>query len=77
MKVIIIDSSNNRKNITTDESTLISTLKDKIKSENRINGDIELVFNGVILEDNDDLFSLGIGEGATINYVGQFKAGLK
>lgn len=77
MKVIIIDSNNNRKTINIDESAPVPTLKDKIKADNKITGEIELVFNGVILEDNDDLFTIGVRDGSTINYVGQFKAGLK
>lgn len=77
MKVIIIDSNNNRKTINIDESAPVPTLKDTIKADNKITGEIELVFNGVILEDNDDLFTIGVRDGSTINYVGQFKAGLK
>lgn len=75
MKIVIIDSANNRKTLNVDESIIASTLKDKIKSDYNINGELELVYNGIILEDNDDLFTLGVRDGATINYTIQYKAG--
>jgi hypothetical protein len=75
MKIIIIDSANNRKTLNVDESIIASTLKDKIKKDCNINGELELVYNGIILEENDDLFTLGVREGATINYTIQYKAG--
>ena len=77
MKVIIIDSKGNRSAIYIMESSSVSELKNQIRGKNKINGDIELLFNGVILNDNDYMYDLGISEGSTINYLGIFKAGEK
>ena len=77
MKVIIIDSKNNQSAINIMESESVSELKNQIRGKNKINGDIELLFNGVILNDNDYMYDLGISEGSTINYLGIFKAGEK
>ena len=77
MKVIIIDSKNNQSAINIMESETVSELKNQIRGKNKINGDIELLFNGVILRDNDYMYDLGISEGSTINYLGIFKAGEK
>ncbi len=77
MKVIIIDSKNNQSAINIMESETVLELKNQIRGKNKINGDIELLFNGVILRDNDYMYDLGISEGSTINYLGIFKAGEK
>ena len=77
MKVIIIDSKNNQSAINIMESETVLELKNQIRGKNKINGDIELLFNGVILNDNDYMYDLGISEGSTINYLGIFKAGEK
>lgn len=75
MKVIIVDSKNNQNAINIMESDTILELKNQIKKKNKITGDIELLFNGQIIQDNDNLFDLGISDGSQINYLGVFKAG--
>jgi hypothetical protein len=76
MRVFIIDSKNNSTPINIMESDSVSELKKQIKIKNKISDNIELLFNGNILNDNDNLADLEIVEGATINYLGIFKAGL-
>lgn len=77
MKVIIVDSKNNKRPINIMDSEPVSELKNQIKGKNIIVGDIELLFNGQILKDNDYLMDLGITDGSIINYLGIFKAGDK
>ena len=75
MKVIILDSKNNKKPINIMPSETVSELKNQIKGKNIVNGDIELLFNGRILNDDEFMMDLGISEGSIINYLGIFKAG--
>jgi hypothetical protein len=77
MKIFIRDSKNNMKPILINESIQTLALKEEIRNKMGITGEIELVFNGVVLEDNDYLFDLDIKEGNTIDYQGHFDAGLK
>ena len=77
MKIFIRDSKNNMKPILINESIQTLALKEEIRNKMGIRGEIELVFNGVVLEDNDYLFDLDIKEGNTIDYQGHFDAGLK
>ena len=75
MKLIIIDSKgkSNPNNIM--EYELVEELKNQIKMKFNINHDIELLFNGKILENKDNLFDEGITDNSTINFLGVFKAG--
>lgn len=77
MKIFIRDSKNNIKTILINESVQTLELKEEIRKKMGIRGDIELVFNGLVLEDNDYLIDLDIKEGNTIDYQGHFDAGLK
>ena len=76
MKLFIIDSQNVSKPINIMESDTVAKLKEEIKKKNNIVGDIELVFDGDILNDNDLLFKLEIKDGMSINYLGIYNAGL-
>lgn len=76
MKVFILDSKNNRESINIMESDSVAELKNQIKIKQKIQDEIELLYNGIILNDNDYLVDLDITEGTTINYLGIFKAGL-
>ena len=69
MKVIIMDSKNNKIKIHMDESETVSHLKEHIKKKLNINGDIELLYNDFLLEDNDILCTYGISEGSIIKYL--------
>lgn len=76
MKIIIRDSKNDIKTIFIEESIQVYKLKEQIREKMNIIGEIELVFNGVVLEDNDYLCDLDITDGNTIDYQGHFNAGL-
>ena len=76
MKLLILDSKNISKPIYIMESDTVAELKKQIQTKNNINGDIELVFNGMILNDNETLSEKEIKDGMTVNYLGQFKAGI-
>jgi hypothetical protein len=75
MKLIIIDSKGKSNPINIMESDSVEELKNQIKLKNNINHDIELLFNGKILENKDSLFEEGISDNSIINYLGIFKAG--
>lgn len=76
MKIYILDSKNERKPINVLESGFVSDVKREMKKTLNMNDEVELLFNGIILNDNDNLYDLEIKEGSTINFLGQFKAGL-
>jgi hypothetical protein len=76
MKLFIIDSQNVSKSINVMESDTVANLKKEIKKKNNIVGDIELVFDGDILNDNDSLDMLEIKDGMSINYLGVYNAGI-
>ena len=77
MRIIIRDSKSVPKTILIEESVPVSKLKEQIKNTINITGEIELLFNGIILGDNDYLCDLEIKEGSTLDYLGRFDAGLK
>ena len=60
-------------------NTLVKDLKKKVIKENRITtGNINLIFNSYIFDDDDqNLDYYGLEEGNTIIYLGEFPAGLK
>jgi ribosomal protein S13 len=76
MKLLITDSKNKCESIYIMESDNVAKLKEEIKSKYNVIGDIELVFNGNILMDNESLVEKGIRDGNTINFLGQFNAGI-
>ena len=75
MKLFTVNSKNERGNIYIMESDLVSTLKAEIKKKYNINNDVEILYNGQILEENDQLFSIPINDGETIQFNEIFKAG--
>lgn len=75
MKLLILDSKNQSEFIYALESWDTKTLKEEIKKKYKISEEIELVYNGNILEDNDNLLAKGVTDGKTINFLGQFNAG--
>ena len=76
MKIYILDLKNEIKIILIMESDNVSALKREMKKKYNISDEVELLFNGILLNDNDYLIDAGISDGATINYSGIFKAGL-
>lgn len=77
MKLLIQDSQNRVEFIFANESWDAKTLRKAIKEKYNLGDDdeIELVFNGNILEDDDKLLQKGITDGKTINFLGHFDAG--
>jgi hypothetical protein len=75
MKLYIRDSKNETKTIFIMESDSVATLKNEIKNKFGITTNIELIFNGNILQENDQLSDLGITDEQTIEFQGQFTAG--
>lgn len=75
MKIYIVDSKNQRKPINIMESDTVSELKKQMNKLYNMNEEVELLYNGIILNDNENLADLDIVEGVTINYLGIFKAG--
>jgi uncharacterized ubiquitin-like protein YukD len=75
MKLYIRDSKNETKTIFIMESDSVDTLKNEIKNKFDITTNIKLIFNGNILQENDQLSDLGITDEQTIEFQGQFTAG--
>ena len=74
-KIRIVDSKLDGNDIKVEKSYTISKVKELIKKEKKILGEIELIFNGDILYDNDTIETCGISPGSTLNFIGQFLAG--
>jgi hypothetical protein len=53
MKLFTVNSKNERGTIYIMESDSVSALKAEIKKKYNINNDVEILFNGQILEEND------------------------
>lgn len=75
MKLFTVNSKNERGTIYIMESDLVSALKAEIKRKYNINNDVEILHNGQILEENDQLSSIPINDGETIQFNEIFKAG--
>lgn len=75
MKIYIVDSKNDRKPIFVNESDFVSAIRQQMKQKYNMNDEVELLYNGNILQDHQNLAELDIIEGSTITYVGMFKAG--
>ena len=77
MKIYVIDTKNRSiaiENIT--ESTTIKELRERITEQNIITtGQIKLIYNGNILEDDENLYYYDIEDNTTIIYTGEFISG--
>ncbi len=76
MKIVIRDSKGKYNTITISDTEQVSDLKKKIETEYKTSNNIELIFNGMILENNYTLRELDIEDGNTIDYLGVFLAGI-
>lgn len=77
MKIIIRDSKGNCTPIYISETAKVSDLREMIQKQGKIESNsIELIFNGMILEDEYSLEELDIEQGSTIDYLGKFLAGM-
>ena len=70
MKIVIIDSKNNKEEIEINENEYIRDIKNKLKTKKGINSDITLHYNGEILEDNAIVSSYDIENNSQIFYIG-------
>ena len=68
MKLFIMNSKKEIKSIYIFESDSVATLKYEIKRKFGITTDIDLIFNGVILKETDNLSSVGLDDGALIEF---------
>lgn len=75
MKLFTINSKNERGTIFIMESDSVSTLKAEIKKKYKITSEIEIFFNGAILEDDQQIVSIPLTEGETIQFNEIYKAG--
>ena len=75
LKILIGFSSNIIKQIKTNSSCSVLDLKKQIKNQEGLKGNIELIFNGIILEDSQLLYDADIRDGYIINIEGEFRAG--
>ena len=60
MQLFTVNSKNERGTIYIMESDLVSALKTEIKKKYDISNDVEILFNGQILEENDQLSEMPI-----------------
>ena len=56
MKIVIRDSKGKYNTITISDTETVADLKEKIKIEYKTSNNIELIFNGMILENNYTLY---------------------
>ena len=75
MKILIRDSKGKYDKINISESDTVSKLKEIIKKRNNITNEIELIFNGMILEDSYTIDELEMEDENIIDYLGTFLAG--
>ena len=75
MKLFTVNSKNERNTIFIMESESVSDLKNEIKKKFSINNDIEIMYNGEILEDEKKILAIPINDGETIQFNEIFKAG--
>lgn len=75
MKLFTVNSKNEPGTIFIMESDSISGLKDEIKKKYGITNDVEILYNGQILEDNQKIDEVPLNDGETIQFNEIFKAG--
>ena len=75
MKILIRDSKGKYDKINISESDTVYKLKEIIKKRNNITNEIELIFNGMILEDSYTIDELEMEDENIIDYLGTFLAG--
>ena len=76
MKVLIVDTSNDREIFEVNPSDKVKQLKEMIANRKGINNNINLHFNGEILEDENLISDYDVEENSHIIYLGNFEAGI-
>ena len=77
-KIFVIDTKNRRVIFEVNDNETIRNLKIKIKTKMGINNnnDIDLLYGGDILHDDDRISECEIENLGVITYLGQFKGGI-
>lgn len=75
MKILIVDTSNGREIFEVNANDKIKKLKEMIANKKGINTNINLHFNGEILEEENLISDYDIEENSNIIYLGNFEAG--
>ena len=75
MRIFIRDSKNNIIPFECEPLDTIKSIKKKFKDKFHIYGDIELIYNGNILEDDQTIDDCCIQDSHTLEFIGQYKAG--
>jgi len=75
MKIIIRTSKNELYAVEIDEADYVKDVKRKITHKIRITNQFELIFNGVILEEDEPISSYDIKDYNIIEYIEMFKSG--
>ena len=75
LKIFIQNSSGILRSIEVETSCKVSDLKKQIKNLEGLKEDINLLFEGIILEDSQLLYDANIRDGNIITYLGDFRAG--
>ena len=75
MRIYVLNSKNEMYPLEINEDDYIKDIKIKITHKIRIFNEFNLVYNGQILEDDEQISSYDITDGNTINYIERFNAG--
>ena len=76
-RIFVEDTKNNRSILAVEKTYKISKIKEIIKITRSIQGDIEIIFNGMILEDSNTLEDYDIRPDHTLYFITEFLAGGK
>ena len=76
-RIFIRDAKDERMKIVVEKTFKISKVKEIIKILRPIKEDIDLIYNGIILNDDETIEDYEINPDSTICFVGYFKAGNK
>lgn len=77
MKIFVNDTKGEQFEVNLDLSQSIKQLKEIIREKKNIKGNFELLFNGMLLEDDEIVVRCGLENNSIINYIGEFPAGNK
>ena len=76
MKILIVDTSNQRETFEINANDKVKALKEKIHNKKGLNDDIILHYNGDIIEEEKTIQEYDIQENDVIIYLGKFRAGI-
>ena len=76
-RIFVADTKNNRSILAVEKTYEISKIKEIIKITQSIQGDIQIIFNGMILEDSNTLEDYDIRPDDILCFYSEFLAGGK